>query len=396
MSKQRYLLILIAVTLTGMLSAGTDISLKADFGSQWDRNREAYLVSHKLLVEHEFGPGWELSIDSEMHGADRLPQDMWHKRWHSGFSALEFSRGGLSIQGGYRNTAYGGTGLYLLYPAWAPSEFQKPRMQHQGYLKAEFELEPVKVNLGGSAKHLRYSPYLLDPQSFELVEQDAEGVSDFYLDSKLRLRLTDLLSATVAADYKDGAFAKAGEYELSSLTLGLNAEQSLGAGRFVGSSLTLKNRDGASIPGQRRNQLQAQLRVQYQLLPSLSGYLGYIHTSFLDAEAKAIYFNSNYLRGQVMWNYSSDLSNLGYLTLGAAANHLLGEDYYAAGSYRIIPRLYVKARIDVLSKHDPRYRSGLSWYFTPVSEINLEYRHRGKDWLFAGSDYLGLATSLYW
>jgi hypothetical protein len=395
MSKQRHLLIPAFLVLVCGLAAQTGAILRTGFGSYRDPSLEGYRLSNQLLLERDLAPGLEFSLASDLHAADLAFEQNPQKRFHSAAASLRFKRGGLALKGSYRNTAYGSSSLFTLWPALSPVEFQRKSMQHQAFLDLSYGFDPLSLKVSGSHRHLRYAPYLLDPQSFELVEQDAAGADDLYLDTRIDLNLGQGMAAFAGADYQDGLFAD-GQYSLSGLTLGVTADRKLGTGLFATAALSVTNRDGQAVPEQRRNLVQSQFRIHYDHYSRFNAWISFINASFLDAPVQNLCFNSNCLRAQIQWNTAPEVNDLSNLRAGVRSTRSLGEDYYLEGNQRLLGRVYAGARIDYLPKLDPRYQANLSWFFTPLNELSLIYRHRGKQVSFGESDYLCLGSSIYW
>ncbi len=397
MSAKRCLLILPLLALACLLQAQSAFSLHSAGGMATGGAAVAYFGNSRLAWQHRFSPSLDLRLSSDLHATDRPLAPTTQKLWHIAELEARYHSAPLQIRAGYRNLAFGSSQLLGLYPAWVPAQSQKRLLEHQAGLAANWDTEILQAAAYAQAKHLRYTPYELDLETFELLAGENTGVTDLYSGLNLQLSLPGGLSARVALDHKDGIFADAGIYRLTNIKAGLAATIDPLPASTLSASFDVTNRQGDAIPHGRRNLLETRLRYRHRFNDTLAGYLLWINNSCLNGDLNRVRLVSNYLRAQLKYSFVSDPSGGSYVIVGAKYSPENEADaWFASGDYRLWNRLYSGLEINCQPGRALGYGARLSYYYIPVNEIYLRYLRSENEILNTRADYWGLGTSLYW
>jgi len=397
MSQPRHLLILAFLLPVLALAAQDAFLLKTGFSSFQDRKKEGVNAFNHLEWEHCFTPRLQLELSSDLSSSDRYLAPADQKFWHNGKLGARYSVSNFDLAASYRNTIYGSSKLLGLYPVWNNLQSQRKEMQHESSLAVQYSLPALSLQAQGRHKHLRFTPYELDLNTFELVEQDPAGVDDIYYGVGGRFDFLDYFSASMAANHKDGLFAKEGQYRLTDISASLAAQYPVSGQSHLEASLQITNRDGAAISDEKRNLLQTRIRLQQQFSNDLRGWLLYVNNSCLAADARNIYLVSNYLRAQLQYTSPYDASAGSFACLGAKyspenkANAWFGEV-----EHKLVRGLYAGAGFNLQPERLNQYSGKLSYHFPGVNEVYLQYGFRDYQTGNRQTRYLSLGSNLYW
>lgn len=404
MSKQRSLLIVAALLLACALPARSHVSLQNGVFYFKHKGDPGFTGFQRVDWQRDLAAGLSLELSSDLRATDRPRPSENQKAWHITDLTAAYDRGPLELRAEYQNIRFTSPTLLQMYPALDPNEYQKRRMQHLGTFSAAYETRRLELGAHAQYKYLRNTPYLAqlnDVWEIEMVEQDNAGYSDVYFGTDLGGKLLPNLTLGLGADYKDALQADSGLYRLTNLKAGLAADYQIPAGVQMNASFELTNRDGPSVPDQKRNLLHTRLRLQKRLSPALSGFIVYENRSCADSKLGSYRLISNYLRGQLRFTFPWDPSASSYLVAGAKCSPENKADaIFAEADHKLVGRLIAGAAANLQPDHLSLYTAKLSYYFLPASEIHLQYYFRdGNSDTVGGKgnrSYLGLGSSLYW
>lgn len=401
MSQQCCLLIALCLLLSCVLAAQSEFTLHSEIGLLQDSVDTGSAAYNKLDWNLLLAPYLELEASADLNAKSLTIAPNIQKLWHNASFGASFQTAGFRAHAAYHNLAFGNSQLLSLYPDWDPLLSQERLTQHQGTFVAGYSAPFLQTEAYAQTKHLRYTPYLaeLNMETFEmdLVQQPNTGVSDQYYGLRLAAPIIKGLSANLAADYKDGSFASAGEYRLTGLTAGLTADYKLLAQSTLSAAFNWTNRTGLAVPKEKRNLLECSLRYQQRISPDLAGYLLYINNSCLDSGLDTLSVVSNYLRAQLQYSFPSDPSGGSYLLFGAKYSPENKADaYFASTDYRVIGNLYTGVAVNFQPERQTTWSGKIGYYYTPVNELHLQYSHRENSFLDFETDYIGFGSSLYW
>ena len=397
MSKQRYLLILSALLLVTALSAQSTFSLKTDAGVLRYNSENGMWGTNTLNVHHKLTPALTMEISSDLNAGDRAISPHPQKLWHNGRLKLNLQTSGLDVKAEYQNTLYGSSLLMGLYPDWEPLTSQERLMQHQGTLVAAYDAGIVTAEAYGRLKHLRYTPYVLDMSTFELVQQPNTGINDVYYGLQLRAPIIKGLNATLSANHQDGAYAPLDQYLMTTAKAGLDADFTVGTNSHFAAAVNWTYRDATSIVDDRRNIVQAQIRYQQRFSSALSGYVHFVNNAYVNEQLDEVFLLSYYLRAQAQYSFAADPSGGSFLLLGAKYSPENQADaFFAETDYRVWNKLYTGAAVSIQPDQITAYTGKLSFYYDALNDVHILYTHRDNTHKNTETDYLGLGTSFYW
>ncbi len=384
------------------LQAQNAFTLRSDAQMVIAQSHTGVAGLNRMSWEHHFGPDLDLSVSSTLNSNDRIIPTNVQKLWHNGLVDINYRGTDFTVHADYRNTVFGASQLLGLYPTWDPLTSQKRLMQHQGTIAAEFDADFLQLGGFASGKILRYTPYTLDLDTFELVRQDNANATDVYTGAVIKVPIIKGLATHVAMDYKSGTFADNGEYDLNKLNAGLNADYKILGNASVSASFDWTKRTGAAISNGKTNLLRSTLRLRHRFSNSLAGYLLYINNSCLNDRMKNLRLMANYLRAQVQYSFPSDPTGGSYLLVGGKYSPENKADaYFVEGDYKVREKIYAGGSLNLQPDWQALISARLSYYYTPVNELHLQYSHRqytpwNNSSLDFGANYLGVGTSFHW
>ena len=402
MSQQRYLLTALLLLLAGLLWGQNEFTWKTGMGVLVGGDGQGWAGTNQLDWTRQLTPSLTLDLSSSLHSTDRYAPGNPQKTWHNGQLRLHYASGDLSLRASYRNLAFGASKLLQAYPRWDPNLNLKRNMQHQGTISAAYTLPFAGIEGYAQFKSLQYTPYspVFDSNTGELIgwdQLDKAQATDYYAGLTAQLPLGKGLSARLGLDAKDGLYAKDGNYALTGVYGALDAEYRLGANSSLSGSFDWTLREGDAIPKGRRNLLCSAIRYQHRLSYSLSGFLLYINNSVLNSELKQLRLVSNYLRGHLQYSFPADPSGASYLLVGGKYSPENKADaYFSEADYRVWGNLYAGASLNWQPERQTLYGGKLSYYYTPVNELHLQYEHRENELLQSKIDFYGLGSSISW
>ncbi len=397
MSKQRCLLIFLLLLAAFGLAAQNAFTWKTGVAMLNSDPGKGFTGTSRLDWNQRVGRNIELYLDSNLNATDRGLAPNVQKLWHNGDLGMKFTDGDLRLKAEYRNLAFGASTLLGLYPQWNPTLSQKRLTQHQGTLKAAYALPFLQMEAYAQGKHLRYTPYVFNPNTFELEKQATDGVTDVYTGLSVQAPVFKGVTVHAGADYKDGLFDESGNYRLTDLNAGLAAEYKILPDASLSGSFDWTYRDGDAIGKGRRNHLQSVMRYQHRLTYSISGYLIYVNNSVLSGNFGQLRLVSNYLRGQLQFCFPLDPSGASYILAGGKYSPENKADaYFAETDYRVWKNLYTGGALNWQPDRQTLYTGKLSYYYTPVNELHISYTHLDNELKGYGADYIGLGSSIRW
>ncbi len=406
MSKQRCVLIALLL-LACAVQAQNAFTLRSDAQLVFARSHTGVAGLNRMSWEQHFGPDWDLSVSSNLNSTDRIIPTNVQKLWHNGLADVNYRGADFNVHADYRNTVFGASKLLGLYPTWDPLTSQKRLMQHQGTVSAEFDADFLLLGGYVQGKLLSYTPFVpvLDPETFELTgwqKLPGENATDVYTGAVIKVPIVNGLAAHLAMDYKSGTFADKGEYDLNKLNAGLNADYKFLGNASVSASFDWTRRTGAAISNGKTNLLRSTLRLQHRFSNSLAGYVLYINNSCLNDRMKNLRLLANYFRAQVQYSFPSDPTGGSYLLAGGKYSPQNKADaYFVEGDYKVREKIYAGGSLNLQPDWQTLISAKLSYYYTPVNELHLQYSHRqytpwnnsSQDF---GANYLGVGTSFHW
>jgi hypothetical protein len=398
MSKQRYLLtvLLLLLSCCGFAAQGTWI-ITSDLGLIQSGTATTYSGRNRLYWETRISPEIMLHAGSNLVAADRIIAPDVQKIWHNGDIGIEASLGNFRLRAAYRNLAFANSSKLGLFPLWDNLSSQERIMQHQGSFTAEYAGPLLQAGVSAQGKYLRYTPWVLDLNTFELVQMPDTGITDLYYGVDLRTVPIKGISAHVAAIRKDATYATEGLYDLDALSGGLDAQYKLGTSAHIAAGVEWKYRAGDSVPGEKRNLVQSSVRYGQRLANGLAGYLYYVNNSCVTEDLDELLLVSNYFRGQLQYTFQNDASGGSYLLVGAKYSPENKADaYFLAGDYRIWKNLYTGVSVNLQPQRQTTITGKVGYYYTPYNELHLIYTHRNNEVLSVQTGYIGLGSSLYW
>lgn len=394
MSKQRYLLIF-ALLLTFTLPAQSSLTLNTDLGVETRVSGPGWTGVNQLFWNRQISAIWELRLASSLNATDLRTGGNPQKIWHNGELALTAKSGGWELGAGYRNLAFGASELLGLYPGWQPLVSQERLFQHQASLTAAYAAPFLMVETHAQLKYLRYKPWELDLETYELLPRPNAGISDLYYGLGIQTPRRQGISANLSADRHSALYT--GIYGLDQFRGGLNGEYQLGRSAHLSGSLDWTYRAGDAIPLQKRHLLTSTVRWQQNLSPDLAASVRYVNNACLDAHQPALLLVSDQLRAQLMYSLPGDPSGGSYFLGGgkfspANSAHAL----FVETDLRLWKTLYAGGGLNFQPGRQLSFTGNLSYFYTPFNAVRLLYIHRANEILGYSTDYLGLGSSLHW
>lgn len=398
MPKQRYLLIILLLSLSLSLKAG--LQLEASGYSVLSDGKPVWMMVRDVDFRKKLGSEWILDISSQQHASDK-PLDQFPQKKHlqNSFRA-RYHRKGFFAEGTYRNTFYGSSEKLNLYPSWDMSSWAyERRHQHQGHLELGGNLSKLSMKAYLSGKLLLATPteYILNPISYELnaVEHDLESYEDIYSGLRLAYEFMPQLRLSAVADIKQANFDASDIYSCNSMGLAAESElKVMNSGRLSGTALW-QNRDGDGFDPESRNLFTGQLRYQHKLGTQVNGYLSFISNTCSDSELQDFYLISNLLRTQVVYTAAYDPAQESYLLVGAkySPEHHANA-YFAETRLKLISRFYALAGLKVQPDLPNLLQGRCTWFWGAASELFIHYQNILPELGQKDKHYLGLGTKI--
>ncbi len=395
MSKQRHLLIAAFWLLALALPAQSSLTLENALGLEFSSDASSHTEMNRLAWEQRLSPHWDLRLASNLRSTGLYVSGDPQKLWHHGELAVTGGNGVWELEAGYRNLFFGSPDTLGLYPDWKPFVAQERTLQHQATLIAGYKTPFLTASSHAQFKYLRYRPWELDLNTFELVPGPREGVGDVYYGLGLQTPPVGGISAHLALDRHQALSTEI--YGLDQFNGGLDAEYRLGTYGWFSGSVNWTWRQGEGVPDQKRHLLQSTLRYQQRFTPDLAGFVYLVNNSCLDAGFNGLYLVSNYLRAQLKYSLPTDPSTSSYLLAGGKFSpENSASALFAETELRVWKSVYAGGGVNFQPGRQFTLSGKLGYFFNPTSELRLLYSHRANTLLNYSSDFIGLGSSLHW
>jgi len=397
MSKQRYLLIVLALLL-GSLFAQTH--LQSGFYGIYSDNKTIWLNRSKLNAEIDLSKHLTFNVDAKLDLADRPVDDFPQNKYLNGLMAVGYQSEFLNLKAGYRNTLFGTADELTLYPGWNASGYYTRKAQHQSQIAAEVKAFSAQVSAYGIHKHLRTVPteYVYDFVTDTMIPTDLpeRGFDDVFYGAALEYPLTSFLSLSGWTELKQANFDTEDIYSAKSVGTAIKTEIPLSISSRIAGSFIYKNRQADYLPDEATNSYQSTFRVQHRIGTNLNGFLSYVNNGCSDAELNTFYFISHQLRCQVQYSFTYDASQASYILAGG--KYSPENDANAAFveiQGKLVPRVYALAAYKNQIDSYSFYQAKLSFFVTSVSDCHVQYFGNDYSPNRATHHYIGIGSNIY-
>ncbi len=397
MSKQRYLLIVLA-SLLGSLLAQTH--LESGFYGIYGDSNTVWLNRSKLNAETNLSKHLTLALNAKLDLADSRVETFPQHKYLNGLAAIGYQNEFLNLKAGYRNTLFGTTDELTLYPAWNASGYYTRKVQHQSQIAAEVKAMGAKAGSYAIHKHLRAVPteYVYDFVNDTMLPTDLpeRGFDDVFYGAALEYQFTSFLSLSGFTELKQANFDTEDIYSAKSLGTAIKAEIPLSISSHIAGSFIYKNRQADYLPNEATNSFQSTLRVRHRIGTNLNGFVSYINNGCSDSSLNTFYFISQQLRCQVQYSFTYDESQASYILAGG--KYSPENDANAAFveiQGKLVPRVYALAAYKNQIASYSFYQAKLSYFFTPVSDCYVHYIANDYSVNRTTHHYLGVGSSIY-
>lgn len=395
MSKQRYLLIIILISVTAL--AG-QIHYEGRSYTVLSNDKPAYLKQGRVEVKQELSPDVNFSFSSKLDALDFPLGEFPQTKWLNSYTALNYHKPAWNVEAGYRNILMDSSQELVLYPAWNAAGTYKRRMQHQAQLELNAKIEKLDFNAYGIHKHLRANPidYTFDPD-FNLISNTLpqRGFDDIYYGLAAEYSLLPWLSFSAGSDMKQANFDESDVYSINSIGVGSHLQLKPSYLSHITGDFVWKNQNADNLSPENRNTFQTIIRYQQRFGLQTNGYIGFINNSCSDDKLNQVYLVSNLLRSHVKYNFKYDLSQGSYLLVGGKYSpENENSAVFSEGQWRLADRVYSLVSVNYQLDAQTLYQNKTSYYFSPVSECYVHYAINDSKVLNKTSHYIGIGTSI--
>lgn len=397
MSKQRYLLILLLV-LAGSCLCGS--VLKTDFLAITGDFEPIWLNRSYLETGLEPVKDLQLSFNTRLDAADAPIREFPQNKWLNSQLSLAWKKPYLEMEAAYRNTLFGTSQKLGLYPVYSSSYEYERTAEHQSSIMLNGKLAGLTAGVYGMHRQLRVNPteYVIDPETWEvaMLEKPQKGLDNVYGGIQAGYQVLPFLALNAFSDLSKANFDGSDTYTYLANGAQADLDYKLSSQARISGSFTWTNRDNQNLSKEAVNLLQSQLRIQHKLLPNLNGYLSFSNNACSDAGLDTLYLISNQWRAHLQYHFSYDPSADSYLLAGVKFSPENESDaIYAEAQSIIVSRLYANLGMRMLPDRLTQYQGKLSYFYTPFSEIHLQYQVLDSETDIKESHYLGLGSSIY-
>jgi hypothetical protein len=135
------------------------------------------------------------------------------------------------------------------------------------------------------------------------------------------------------------------------------------------------------------------------ITPNLAGFINYENRSFYDRENQSFLFNSQFLRGTVKYSLPYDKSLGSFVEFGGkfAPNDKVyhkSSSLLAKSEMKVIDRVYMGGGVHLMPERQHRYEALARYFFTPVSEVFVDYIYTDDPEYDDLASYLALGVRL--
>jgi len=398
MSKQRYLLILLLLLLSG-LKAQTH--LKTEFLGVVSEAKPIWLNRTQVETRQNLGGNFSFDLNSRWDAADHLLGDFPQQKWLTALAEFTYQQPQLlKVCASYRNTLFGSPNSLGLYPNWnSLFEYQR-QMEHQSTLLIEDDLPRLDAEAYAIHRNLRVKPieYIYDfgTDQFIATPLPEQGLDNVYSGISAAYEVLPYLSLGAFTDIKRANFDTDDFYSLNSAGAQADLNYKLSRILRISGSVRWTNRYNENLPPQATNLAQSSIRLQHNLLSNLNGYLSFTNNSCSDARLDTLYLISNLFRAHLQYTFSYDPAQDSYLLAGVKLSTQNDADaYFAEAKSVLLPRWYASAGVRITPDAYNRYSGQLSWNFDPFSDVFFTYRLDDNKNGSPRLHYLGVGSNIY-
>lgn len=397
MSKQRYLLILLGILISGLLSAQTGISFQNSFLQSTDGINSGRLNQQVFSMATQTSSGFRIGVRNDLTATSGFQgnyNQAFYDRFRVSARALHDS---WNIGAAASVTMFGDPDELALFPQWQALVMQEKLSRSSTSLHASKSLSRLQID-----GRLIYNNLAVDTSEFNFADfsfsdTGVKNISDFHGAASLSAELAKGLTLNAGFDYQDGFNDAPQQIRLTRTNLGVYHQARLNHLFALESRWQWQHRDSDALSPERANLYVSDFRLRLNLSPQLKGFVQYSNRSCSDNQLSELWLISNYLRAQLKHSFFFDENAASYLSLGAIYSPENQADaVFADTDLRVWGPWYAGAGINLRLDRQSEYLGKITHRFSSASELNLQFRHQKNKVDRWNTNYAGLGINLYY
>ena len=277
-------------------------------------------------------------------------------------------------------------------------QYTKNTKHHVGALFG-YDSELWEASLSAWGHRLYADPEVLDAPDGYLANEYLEDLS-----ATATVEFKPIIGLTVHASQQLKEHRQDDYFDTKQSSFGIKLDRAILPVLNVSASSDWLYNDSDTYPRERRNQLVNSIRLSHHFHPQVAGFVSFVNRSTFARIDEDIYLLANYLRSHLLYSLPYDQRSLSFLLAGikirpenldsfhpdtgalfAETNLKLGYGFYLGGNCNLQKAFY------------DNYGSRLSYWFSPYSDIFVEYKYQSSNSLaYPDQDSFVAGTAIRW